>query len=52
MEDIAAEAGVSPRTYNNYFSCREQAICAALAAGKALRVGAALRGTARRGAAG
>ena len=43
VEDIAAEAGVSPRTYNNYFSSREQAICAALAAGQALRVGAALR---------
>jgi pyruvate/2-oxoglutarate dehydrogenase complex dihydrolipoamide acyltransferase (E2) component len=26
--DIAAAAGVSPRTYNNYFSNREQAICA------------------------
>jgi AcrR family transcriptional regulator len=43
VEDIAATAGVSPRTYNNYFSSREQAICAALAAGQALRVGAALR---------
>jgi AcrR family transcriptional regulator len=43
VEDIAAEAGVSPRTYNNYFSSREQAICAALAAGQALRVSAALR---------
>jgi len=27
VEDIAAEAGVSPRTYNNYFSSREAAIC-------------------------
>jgi AcrR family transcriptional regulator len=26
--DIAAAAGVSPRTYNNYFSSREEAICA------------------------
>ncbi|MFF4988123.1 TetR/AcrR family transcriptional regulator [Streptosporangium saharense] len=26
--DIASEAGVSPRTYNNYFSSREEAICA------------------------
>jgi AcrR family transcriptional regulator len=28
VEDIAAAAGVSPRTYNNYFSSREEAICA------------------------
>lgn len=27
VDDIAATAGVSPRTYNNYFSCREEAIC-------------------------
>jgi AcrR family transcriptional regulator len=26
VEDIAAEAGVSPRTYNNYFSSRAEAI--------------------------
>lgn len=43
VDDIAAEAGVSPRTYNNYFSSREEAICVALAAQRALRVGAALR---------
>jgi AcrR family transcriptional regulator len=43
VEDIATEAGVSPRTYNNYFSSREQAICAALAAGQALRIRTALR---------
>jgi AcrR family transcriptional regulator len=43
VDDIAAEAGVSPRTYNNYFASREQAICAALAAGQALRVSTALR---------
>lgn len=43
VEDIATEAGVSPRTYNNYFASREQAICSALAAGQALRVSAALR---------
>ncbi|WP_205752387.1 TetR/AcrR family transcriptional regulator [Cryptosporangium phraense] len=27
VDDIAAAAGVSPRTFNNYFSSREQAIC-------------------------
>jgi AcrR family transcriptional regulator len=43
VEDIAAAAGVSPRTYNNYFASREQAIVAAVAAERALRVGAALR---------
>src|SRR5450755_813395 len=26
VEDIAAEAGVSPRTYNNYFSSKAEAI--------------------------
>jgi AcrR family transcriptional regulator len=35
--DIAAAAGVSPRTYNNYFSNREQAICA-LGALRVLRI--------------
>ncbi len=39
--DIAAAAGVSPRTYNNYFSNREQAICA-LGARRALRIVSAL----------
>lgn len=29
VEDIAQAAGVSPRTFNNYFSSRESAICAA-----------------------
>lgn len=29
VEDIAAAAGVSPRTFNNYFPSREAAICAA-----------------------
>jgi AcrR family transcriptional regulator len=43
VEEIAEAAGVSPRTYNNYFSSREQAIVAAVAAERALRVGAALR---------
>ena len=28
VEDIAVEAGVSARTFNNYFSSREEAICA------------------------
>ncbi|GIH13549.1 TetR/AcrR family transcriptional regulator [Rugosimonospora africana] len=43
VDDIAAEAGVSARTYNNYFSSREEAICVALTADRALRIGAALR---------
>jgi AcrR family transcriptional regulator len=43
VDDIAEAAGVSPRTYNNYFSSREQAIVAAVAAERALRVAAALR---------
>jgi AcrR family transcriptional regulator len=43
VDDIAEAAGVSPRTYNNYFSSREQAIMVALAAELGLRVGAALR---------
>jgi AcrR family transcriptional regulator len=42
VDDIAAAAGVSSRTYNNYFSSREEAICAA-AAERARQVGAALR---------
>ena len=28
VHDIATAAGVSPRTYNNYFSSRAEAICA------------------------
>ena len=28
VSEIAARAGVSPRTYNNYFSSREEAVCA------------------------
>ncbi len=42
VDDIAAAAGVSVRTYNNYFSSRKEAVCA-LAAERAQRVGAALR---------
>jgi AcrR family transcriptional regulator len=43
VDDIAEAAGVSPRTYNNYFSSREQAIVAAITAERALRVATALR---------
>lgn len=42
VEDIAAAAGVSPRTYNNYFSSREEAICA-LRFERAQHMGDALR---------
>jgi AcrR family transcriptional regulator len=41
VRDIAAAAGVSPRTYNNYFSSREEAICA-LESDRARRLGRAL----------
>lgn len=41
VDDIAAAAGVSPRTYNNYFSSREEAICA-VATERAQRIGAAI----------
>src|SRR5690348_4933919 len=40
--DIAAAAGVSLRTYNNYFSSREQAIIAAVIAQRASRITAAV----------
>ncbi len=40
VEDIAEAAGVSPRTYNNYFSSREQAIVAAVTADRDARVAA------------
>jgi AcrR family transcriptional regulator len=43
VEEIAAAAGVSARTYNNYFSSREEAICGGIAAEQAERVGEALR---------
>jgi AcrR family transcriptional regulator len=42
VPDIAAEAGVSPRTYNNYFSSVAEAICAN-AAERARGPGEALR---------
>jgi AcrR family transcriptional regulator len=42
VDDIAAAAGVSPRTYNNYFSSREEAICA-LGAERAHRIASAVR---------
>ncbi|MEU8664277.1 TetR/AcrR family transcriptional regulator, partial [Actinoplanes philippinensis] len=44
VEDIAEAAGVSPRTYNNYFSSREQAIVAAVAADRAAHLAAAVTG--------
>ncbi|MBB4905976.1 TetR/AcrR family transcriptional regulator [Actinophytocola algeriensis] len=42
VDDIAEAAGVSPRTYNNYFSSREQAIVAAVTAEREARVAAAI----------
>ncbi|MFD7161492.1 TetR/AcrR family transcriptional regulator [Kribbella sp. NPDC059898] len=42
VEDIATAAGVSPRTYNNYFANKYEAICS-LAADRATRTGWALR---------
>ncbi len=42
VEDIAEAAGVSPRTYNNYFSSREQAIVAAITAEREARVASAV----------
>jgi AcrR family transcriptional regulator len=42
VDDIAEAAGVSPRTYNNYFSSREEAIVAAVTAGREARVAAAV----------
>ncbi|MFB9542846.1 TetR/AcrR family transcriptional regulator [Micromonospora sagamiensis] len=44
VDDIAEAAGVSPRTYNNYFSSREQAIIAAVTAERASHVAAAVLG--------
>ncbi|HZM83651.1 MAG TPA: TetR family transcriptional regulator [Candidatus Limnocylindrales bacterium] len=42
VEDIAAEAGVSPRTFNNYFSRKEEAVVGNAAA-QADRIAAVLR---------
>ncbi|MGS2810516.1 TetR/AcrR family transcriptional regulator [Nocardia sp. MW-W600-9] len=43
VDDIAEAAGVSPRTYNNYFSSREQAIVAAVTTERETRVAAAVK---------
>ncbi|MEU1886466.1 TetR/AcrR family transcriptional regulator [Micromonospora sp. WMMD987] len=40
VEDIAEAAGVSPRTYHNYFASREQAIASAVAADREERIAA------------
>ena len=42
VEDIAEAAGVSTRTFNNYFTSKHEAICA-LGFDRAMRIGAALR---------
>lgn len=42
VDDIAEAAGVSARTYNNYFSSREQAIVSAVTAERETRIAAAI----------
>src|SRR5580700_7578925 len=42
VEDIAEAAGVSTRTFNNYFTSKHEAICA-LGFDRAMRIGSALR---------
>ncbi|GGM58969.1 TetR family transcriptional regulator [Dactylosporangium sucinum] len=42
VDDIAEAAGVSPRTYNNYFSSREEAIVAAVTAERSTQLAAAV----------
>ncbi|MEV0065497.1 TetR/AcrR family transcriptional regulator [Amycolatopsis sp. NPDC050768] len=43
VDDIAEAAGVSPRTYNNYFASREDAIVFAVTSDRETRVAAAVR---------
>ncbi|MFJ7067867.1 TetR/AcrR family transcriptional regulator [Streptomyces sp. NPDC101115] len=43
VEEIAEAAGVSPRTYNNYFASREQAIVCAVTADREVRIAAAVK---------
>jgi AcrR family transcriptional regulator len=43
VDEIAEAANVSPRTYNNYFASRDQAIVAGITASRALAVASALR---------
>ncbi|MGW4484071.1 TetR/AcrR family transcriptional regulator [Amycolatopsis sp. NPDC004368] len=47
VDDIADAAGVSPRTYNNYFASREDAIVFAVTTDREERVAAAVRASAR-----
>ena len=47
VDDVAAAADVSPRTYNNYFSSREEAIVAAVVTERDRRVARAVAGRRR-----